>query len=130
MRKIVSALLVAAVCCGVISCNEKPRSYRFIKVTTDGKEEVENIEAGDDTAALKLYIDRMEKIIVANIGNQAEPYRAMYIVSPDGDTLNTDNELLEAVAQSLPSMAAPATAPAAAPAAPAVRLEKIPESVK
>lgn len=108
MKKIVSILLLAVVCCCVISCNEKPKSYRFVKVTTDGKEEVENIEANNDTAALKLYFDRMEKIIVANIGKEEEPYKSMFVISPDGDTLNTNKELLNAVAQTLPSMAVPA----------------------
>ena len=43
MKKIVYALLLAVVCCGVFSCNEKPKSYRFVKVTNDGKEEVEKV---------------------------------------------------------------------------------------
>ena len=78
--------MAAVVCCCVISCNEKPKSYRFVKIANDGKEEVENIEA-------------------------------MYVISPDGDTLNTNEQLLEAVAKTLPVMAAPAPAPAAEPAA-------------
>ena len=110
MKKIVSALLLTVVCCCVISCNEKPKSYNFVKVANDGKEEVEKIEAKNDTDALKLYFDRLEKIIVANIDKPQDAYKAMYIISPDGDTLNTNPELLEAVANTLPSMAAPATA--------------------
>ena len=117
MKKIVSILMVAVVCCCVISCNEKPKSYKFVKIVNDGKEEVENIEAKNDTDALKLYFDRMEKIIVANIGKQEEPFKAMYVISPDGDTLNTNEQLLEAVAKTLPTMAAPAPQPAAEPAA-------------
>ena len=117
MKKIVSILMVAVVCCCVISCNEKPKSYKFVKIVDDGKEEVENIEAKNDTDALKLYFDRMEKIIVANIGKQEEPFKAMYVISPDGDTLNTNEQLLEAVAKTLPVMAAPAPQPAAEPAA-------------
>ena len=104
MKKIVSALLLAVVCCCVFSCNEKPKGYKFVKVAADGKEEVENLEAKNDTDALNLYFDRMEKIIVANIGKQEEPYKAMYVISPDGDTLNTNKELLEAVSKSLPTM--------------------------
>ena len=105
MRKILSILAVAAVCCGcMISCNEKPKSYRFVKVALDGKEEIENISATNDTDALKLYFDRMEKIIVANIDKQEEPFKAMYVVSPSGDTLNTNKELLEAVMKTLPAM--------------------------
>ena len=117
MKKIVSILMAAVVCCCVISCNEKPKSYKFVKIVDDGKEEVENIEAKNDTDALKQYFDRMEKIIVANIGKQEEPFKAMYVISPDGDTLNTNEQLLEAVAKTLPTMAAPAPQPAAEPAA-------------
>ena len=106
MKKIVSALLLAVMCCGVFSCNEKPKSYKFVKVTTDGKEEVENLDAKNDTDALNLYFNRMEKIIIANIEKQEEPFKAMYVISPDGDTLNTNKELLEAVTKSLPTMVA------------------------
>lgn len=104
MKKIVYALLVAVVCCGAFSCNEKPKSYRFVKVTADGKEEVENIQATNDTDALNLYFDKMEKIIVEVIQKQEQPYESMYVISPDGDTLNTNKELLEAVSKSLPTM--------------------------
>ena len=118
MKKIISILMVAVVCCCVISCNEKPKSYRFVKIANDGKEEVENIEAKNDTDALKQYFDRMEKIIVANIGKQEEPFKAMFVVSPDGDTLNTNQQLLEAVAKTLPTMSAKATVVPAKPAEP------------
>ena len=70
---------------------------------------------------LKQYFDRLEKIIVANIDKPQEPFKAMYIISPDGDTLNINAELLEAVAQTLPSMEQPATAE------PAVAVEANPE---
>ena len=115
MKKIVSVLLLAVVCCCVFSCNEKPRSYQFVKVATDGKEEVEKIEAKNDTDALKLYFDRMEKIIVDNIGKE-EPFKAMFVISPEGDTLNTNAKLLEAVAKTLPTMSATATVVPAKPA--------------
>ena len=118
MKKIVSVLLLAVVCCCLFSCNEKPKNYRFVKVANDGKEEVEKIEAKNDTDALKLYFDRMEKIILANIGKQEEPFKAMYVISPDGDTLNTNAELLEAVAKTLPTMA-PAPKTVAVPTEPA-----------
>ena len=81
MKKIVCALLLAVVCCGVFSCNEKPKSYRFVKVTNDGKEEVENIEAKNDTDALNLYFDRMEKIIVENIGKETQPFKSSWRTS-------------------------------------------------
>ena len=104
MKKIVCALLLAVVCCGVFSCNEKPKSYRFVKVTNDGKEEVENIEAKNDTDALNLYFDRMEKIIVENIGKETQPFKSMCVISPEGDTLNTNKELIEAISKNLPTV--------------------------
>ena len=46
----------------------------------------------------------MEKAIIANLDKPQEPYRAMYVVSPAGDTLNTNQTLLEAVMKTLPPM--------------------------
>ena len=105
MRRHLFAFILAAVCCGcLVSCNEKPKGYRFVKVQADGKEEVEMIEAKNDTDALNQYFDRMEKIIVANIGKESEPFKAMYVISPAGDTLNTNKELLESVMKNLPTL--------------------------
>ena len=97
MRKLFCAILVAAVCCGcLVSCNEKPRSYRFVKVMPDGKEVVETIEAANDTAAAKVFLDRMVKMYSQP---QDTPVQAVFIISPEGDTLNTDQALMEAVFQ-------------------------------
>ena len=60
MRKLFHVMLLAAVCCGcLVSCNEKPKSYRYVKVMPDGKEVVEKIEAENDTVAAKIFLDRM-----------------------------------------------------------------------
>ena len=107
MKKIIYALLLAVGCCGVFSCNEKPKSYRFVKVTADGKEEVENIEAKNDTDALNQYFSLLEKTIIANIDKAESPYEKMFVLSPDGDTLNTNEELLKAVSASLPIVSLP-----------------------
>ena len=104
MKKLVYAVLLAVVCCGVFSCNEKPKNYRFVKVTTDGKEEVENIDAKNDTDALNQYFTLLEKTIIANIDKAEAPYKEMFVISPDGDTLNTNEELLKAVSESMPAM--------------------------
>jgi hypothetical protein len=104
MKKLVFALLLAVVCCGVFSCNEKPKSYRFVKVTTDGKEEVESIEAKNDTDALYQYFNLLEKTLIANIGKAEVPYKEMFVLSPEGDTLNTNQELLKAFEATLPKM--------------------------
>ena len=99
MRKLICIVLLAAVCGGVLtSCNEKPKSYRFVKVMSDGKEQVEKITAQNDTDALRQYMKAMEKEIIANMENPGAkpPIKAMFVISPDGDTLNTDNELINA----------------------------------
>lgn len=115
MKRVLSILLLAAVvCCGVISCNEKPKSYRFVTLGKDGKEKVEEFSAKNDVEALKLYFDRIEKIVVENIGKEPT-YEAMYVVSPAGDTLNTNEELLQKVMQDLPVLKTPDEAPAAEP---------------
>ncbi|MBQ2235439.1 MAG: hypothetical protein II428_01825 [Muribaculaceae bacterium] len=100
-RFILSTIMLAVVCCGsLVSCNKKPPKpvgYRFVKLTNDGKEQVEEIKAINDSDALKQYFNRMEKIIVENIGKEEEPFKAMYVISPSGDTLNTNEELIKKV---------------------------------
>ena len=99
MRKLVAIIaIVAAMGCMLSSCNEKPKHYHFVKVMPDGKEQVTNINAQNDTDALRQYMSEMEKAIIANIDKaESEQYKAMYVISPNGDTLNTNNELVEAV---------------------------------
>lgn len=119
MKKILSIVMVALLCCVAFSCNEKPaklQEYKFVKVTTSG-EQVETFEAKNDTDALKQYFKRMEKIIIENLDKQDSGIEAMYVISPEGDTLNTNMELLDAVTKDLPTMTAPAPE-ATAPEAP------------
>lgn len=103
MRKLIAVIAVVAVC-GILltGCNEKPRNYRFVKVMPDGTEQVEDITAKNDTDALKQYLSAMEKVIMENMDKpeaERENFKAMYVISPDGDTLNTNNALLESVVQ-------------------------------
>ena len=102
MRKLLSVIVVLAACGSLlISCNEKPKNYRFVKVMADGQELEEKIVANNDTDALKQYLAEMEKVIVMNIDNpDAKPFEAMYVISPSGDTLNKDNEMIEKVMKS------------------------------
>ena len=111
MKKIISIVLAAIVCCSVISCNEKPKSYRFVTLGKDGKEKVEEFSAKNDVEALKMYFDRMEKIVVENIGKEPT-YEAMYVVSPEGDTLNTDEKLLQSIMKDIPVLKEPIELPA------------------
>ena len=77
----------------MLSCNEKPKSYKFVKVMPDGKEIVEDLKALNDTAAVKEFFGIMEKMFVENAES---PYKALYLISPAGDTLNTNEALMEA----------------------------------
>ena len=99
MKRFILISIVLAACCGILlSCNEKPKHYKFVMLTNDGKEEVEQLDAKNDTDALNIYLKRMEEILVKSIEKQEEsPYKSMYVISPDGDTLNTNEELLNAV---------------------------------
>lgn len=104
MRKLLSVLMVAAVCCGCLSsCNVKPKSYRFVMKAKDGSEKVEDIKAKNDTDALNQYLDRMSQVIVESLEKKEPAFESMYVISPDGDTLNTDKELLEAVSNNFKS---------------------------
>ena len=94
MRRFIFSIAVAAVCCCcLLSCNEKPQKYRFVKVTPDGKEIVEDIEALNDTVAVKQFFGIMEKMFIENA---EPPFKEMFLISPAGDTLNTNEALMEA----------------------------------
>ena len=97
MRRIIPILAIAIVLSLLSSCNEKPRHYKFVKKLKDGTEKLEKIEAKNDTDALNLYIDRMSAVVVDHLNNPGEQIEAMFVVSPEGDTLNTNEELLKCV---------------------------------
>lgn len=123
MRKFIAIIAVVAVCgCLLTGCNEKPKSYRFVKVMNDGTEQVEDITAKNDTDALRQYMKAMEKVILENIDKpDAQPFKAMFVISPEGDTLNTNNKLLEAAMEgqtgvtTIQQPAAPAPGPKMTP---------------
>ena len=109
MKKLLSAFVLAALCCGMFSCNEKPpQNYKIVKVLNDGKEEVEELVAPNDTVALNMYLDKLGKIIVENMDKEEAPFKKMFILSPKGDTLNTNEELLNEVMKTSNPVPAPA----------------------
>ena len=98
MRKIIPAVIIAL--CMLSSCNEKPKHYSFVQNMSDGKQVVEEIDAQNDTVALKMFLDRMSKVIIANMENTdstSAQIESMFVISPDGDTLNTNQELIQAI---------------------------------
>ena len=103
MRRIIPILVIAFTLACISSCNEKPKSYKFVKRAIDGTEQIETISAKNDTDALNMYLDRMSSVIMESIEKKEAPFEAMFVISPEGDTLNTNKELLEYVSKSLPS---------------------------
>ncbi|MBQ6079234.1 MAG: hypothetical protein IJK93_03050 [Muribaculaceae bacterium] len=99
MKRFMGGVILVATCCMFLfSCNEKPKSYRIVTVMTDGNEAVEKITAKNDTDAALQYVGRLEKMIAdAASGAATNDFKAMYIISPDGDTLNTNEDLMTAV---------------------------------
>jgi hypothetical protein len=89
-----------------------------VQVNKDGSEKVEEIEAKNDTDALNKYFVRLEKVIIANLDKKESAIEAMYVISPAGDTLNKNEELLQSVMKNVPVMATPA------PAAPETEVEQ------
>ena len=102
MKRIIPALIIALAC--LASCNEKPRQYQMVQNMADGQQIVEKFEAENDTVALNQYLDRMTKIIMQNISDstgKAPEIESMYVISPDGDTLNTDEGMMQVIEQQL-----------------------------
>ena len=94
MRRIIPTLIIALMLIGITSCNEKPREYQIVINTVDGKQQIEKLTAANDTVALNMYLDRMTKSIIAETEKDSTSIESMFILSPEGDTLNTNKELL------------------------------------
>ncbi len=105
MRKLIYGIFAAALCCCVISCNEKPGHYRFVQEKADGSQIEEKIEALNDTDAVKQYLERLTAIIIEKMTSGADSVesdiKGMYIISPKGDTLNTNDELMNAIGEEI-----------------------------
>ena len=100
MKRIFQLLVAVIALSCLVSCNEKPRHYQMVENMADGKQVIEKFDAENDTVALNKYIDRMAKVIMENMGDsatQAPAVESMYVISPDGDTLNTNIELMGAI---------------------------------
>jgi len=97
MKKLLPIAILSLVLGCLASCNEKPRSYVIVTNMTDGQQKTEQLTAKNDTDALNQYLERMSAVIVENIGKEVSPIKDMFVISPDGDTLNTNEELLEHV---------------------------------
>ena len=109
MKRIIPIVLLAIIGCCIVSCTGEKNGtketketpveaiYKFVQVLPDGTEQCEDLKAKNDTDALNLYFERMEKVLMDNIDKKEQPFEAMYIISPNGDTLNTDEKLMESM---------------------------------
>ena len=104
MKRIIPALVLALAVCFTWSCNEKPRQYTIVKNHTDGNQVIEKFVAPNDTVALSQYLDRMSKIVMEAMtdttGNAAK-IESMFVISPEGDTLNTNQKLMNVIAEQI-----------------------------
>ena len=96
MRRILPLVVTVLALACLASCNKKPRHYQMVQNMTDGQQIVERFDAENDTVALSQYLDRMAKVIMENMNDtaQAPKIESMFVISPDGDTLNTNKELM------------------------------------
>ena len=103
MRRILPLFVTVMALVCLSSCNEKPRHYQFVQNMADGKQTVEQFDAENDTVALNKYIDRMTKVLMENLSgeNKGPAIESMYVISPDGDTLNTNKELMQVIEKQL-----------------------------
>ena len=104
MRRLFPLLAAVIAMSWLTSCNEKPRHYQMVENMANGQQVIEKFDAANDTVALNLYLDRMTKVIMANMTDstsQAPAVESMYVISPDGDTLNTNDELMRVIEKQL-----------------------------
>ncbi len=73
----------------------------------DNSEQVETFDAKNDTDALNMFIDRMSAVVIENMNNNTEPPKEMFVISPEGDTLNKNKALLDNVVSKLPASPLP-----------------------
>ena len=102
MRRNFLPLIVAVIVLScLVGCNKKPpRQYQMVQNMSDGKQIVEKFEADNDTIALNKFLDRMSDIVAINMtesDSTAADIESMFVISPEGDTLNTNPELMHAI---------------------------------
>lgn len=102
MRRSFLPLIVAVIALSsLVGCNKKPpRQYQMVQNMSDGKQVVETFEADNDTIALNRYLDRMANIVASKLSvsdSTAADIESMFVISPEGDTLNTNPELMHAI---------------------------------
>ena len=101
------ALLVAGIIlsgCGG-SGYGKSDSYRIVYVSKDGSKEIEKIEAKNDTDAVKQFTQKVAAIAFSNLDKEEFPYQDVMVLSPSGEVLNKNKDLMNAVTGNLEEMA-------------------------
>ena len=82
--------------CGGSNNGQGGDGYRIVYISNDGSEKSEKIEAANDTDAVKQFTQKVMAMAMSNLDKKEPPYKGMYVISPSGDTLNKNDELLNA----------------------------------
>lgn len=92
---IISLAVFSMAGCGC-SGNEKGDGYRIVYVSKDGSKNVEKIEALNDTDAVKQFSKKVSSLVFKNLDKDEPPYEDVYVLSPDGEKLNKNKDLMKA----------------------------------
>lgn len=76
--------------------NKQNDGYRIVYIKADGTEDVEKIVAENDTDAVKQFTDKVTAIAMKSIDEKEPPFKKVVVLSPVGDTLNKNDELIKA----------------------------------
>lgn len=79
--------------------------YRIVYINNDGTEEIEKIEALNDTDAVRQYTKKVTSIVFKNLDKEDPPYKEISVLSPSGEELNKNKALMKAAAGNIKKMA-------------------------
>lgn len=91
--------------CGGSANKQGGDGYRIVYVSKDGSKEVEKIEAQNDTDAVRQYTKRVAELAFSNLGQKEFPYKEIQILSPSGENLNKNEEVMRAAVGDLERIA-------------------------
>lgn len=105
MKHLIHILALFVALSVLAGCNKQSEGYRMVYVSEDGSKKVEKIEAANDTDAVKQYKKIAASIIFGSLGKDEEiPYKDVYVLSPSGEKLNHNKELMKASAGDVEKM--------------------------
>lgn len=90
---------------GAIQETKQNDGYRIVYINNDGTEEIEKIEAQNDTDAVRQYTKKVTSIVFKNLDKEDPPYKDIFVLSPSGEKLNKNKSLMNAAAGNIKKMA-------------------------